>query len=280
MIKKKNRKPLVLVSDKLTPRQRAYARYRFHGHDPEQSYRMAGYNGDGRHQAYIRKLENKPKIRVFIQKLFDKSLGEYNDGLTSWERRFVDEYLIDFNRHRAVAAAGILTTNPGVMAGSMLRRPHVIEAIEKSEKERSIRTRITADRILQLLWTWANFDVRRLYDEKGNLKNIHELDGDCARAIRKIKQFAGSEYWTKKKKWKKGKIVEFIIEERKSAAELIGRHLEMFTDRIKGDFDSRIAGVLITRGISSPKEWKDECRNWEKTAPKMIPSGFKDGDDK
>lgn len=287
MLKKsKRRKPLHMASAKkivfsMTPRQRAYARYRYRGYDPEQAYRMAGYNGNGNHQAYLRKLENMPKIRSYIQKLFDENVNDSDDGLTVQERRFVEEYLIDFNRHRAIKEAGYPVMYPARMARHLLQRPDIIEAIEKREKERSLRTLITADRILHLLWTWATFDIRRLYDKDGNLKNVHELDSDSARTIRKIKQFAGSQYWNGKKRPKgyTGKVVEFVIEERKSAAELIGKHLEMFTDKIKGTLDARIAGVLVAPGIMDKDSWHKTGNEWREAIPEMIPDErFRDDD--
>lgn len=104
-------------------------------------------------------------------------------ALTPKQQRFVDEYLIDLNATQAATRAGYSARTANEQGSRLLANVSVRSAIEAAKKERSQRTQITADRVLQELARLAFVDVRRLYNEAGGMKMPHELDDDTAAAL-------------------------------------------------------------------------------------------------
>ena len=71
--------------------------------------------------------------------------------LTNKQERFVEEYLVDLNAKQASIRAGYSEKTAAEMGYENLTKPHVQECIQERMDERSTRTEITADRILQAL---------------------------------------------------------------------------------------------------------------------------------
>jgi hypothetical protein len=69
--------------------------------------------------------------------------------LTPKQKRFCEEYAIDFNGTQAAIRAGYSEHSAGIIASQNLTKLNVRNQIEKSIAEKSIRTEITADRVLQ-----------------------------------------------------------------------------------------------------------------------------------
>lgn len=69
-------------------------------------------------------------------------------------RRFADEYLVDLNGRAALERCGIKSPS-GKMVRRLLNDPDVREMIEARMEERSYRTSITADAVLERLWMEA-----------------------------------------------------------------------------------------------------------------------------
>ena len=68
--------------------------------------------------------------------------------LTNKQKIFVDEYLIDKNASRAARAAGYSEKTAFRAGQENMQKPAIIEAIQKAMDERSKRTNITADYVL------------------------------------------------------------------------------------------------------------------------------------
>ena len=71
--------------------------------------------------------------------------------LTEKQQRFVNEYLIDLNATQAAIRAGYKVDNARQTATENLAKPYISEAIEKALAERSRRTGINQDRVVQEL---------------------------------------------------------------------------------------------------------------------------------
>lgn len=97
--------------------------------------------------------------------------------------QFAHEYMIDRNATRAAIACGYGVKNARDSGHNTLHRPEVQALIQKLEAERLDRLKMTADEVLVGLARVAKFDVRKLYDENGNLKPVSELDDDTALAV-------------------------------------------------------------------------------------------------
>ena len=103
--------------------------------------------------------------------------------MTNAQKRFCDEYLIDLNATRAykVAYAKCKEDESANAASSrMLRNVKVQEYISEKQKEIEKRTEVTQDRVIKELAKIAFLDIRKLYTENGQLKNVADIDSDTA----------------------------------------------------------------------------------------------------
>lgn len=71
--------------------------------------------------------------------------------LTARQKRFVEEYLIDLNATQAAMRAGYSPRTAQWIGPQLLAKTHVSAAVQAKVGERSARTQITADWILQRL---------------------------------------------------------------------------------------------------------------------------------
>ncbi|MFQ9772226.1 MAG: terminase small subunit [Oscillospiraceae bacterium] len=69
--------------------------------------------------------------------------------MTKKQKRFVQEYLIDLNATQAAIRAGYSPDTAGSIGNENLKKPEIKAAIDKAEAERSKRTGINQDRVLQ-----------------------------------------------------------------------------------------------------------------------------------
>ena len=112
--------------------------------------------------------------------------------LTNAQKRFCDEYLIDLNATRAykVAYPKCKEDETANAASSrMLRNVKVQEYISEKQKEIEKRTEVTQDMVIKELAKIAFLDIRKLYTENGQLKNVADIDSDTAGAISSLETF-------------------------------------------------------------------------------------------
>lgn len=76
--------------------------------------------------------------------------------LTAKQARFCDEYLTDCNGTQAAIRAGYAATRAAETAHDLLRHVGVAARLVALQNERSARTRITAENVLEALWREAN----------------------------------------------------------------------------------------------------------------------------
>lgn len=148
------------------------------------------------------------------------------------QKRFVREFLIDRNATQAAIRAGYSAHSAAVCGSKMLKVPKIRAAIESAEAERSKRTEITADRVLQELWRIATSDIAKAFDEKGSLLPVHLMPPEARAALAGVEteelfEGQGEErvqtgLSRKVKHWDKVK-----------ALELAGKHLGMWRDKVE-----------------------------------------------
>ncbi|MDP4076233.1 terminase small subunit [Acidovorax sp. A1169] len=89
------------------------------------------------------------------------------------------------------------------------------------------RTGVTQDQIIRELSRIAFFDIRKIFNRDGSLKNVLDLDDDTAAAIGSIEMLdIGTD----------GQLVmskKFKTESKKAALELLGTHLGMFVKKFE-----------------------------------------------
>jgi phage terminase small subunit len=151
--------------------------------------------------------------------------------MTGKQKIFCDEYLICNNATEAAIKAGYSKKRAKEIGYQLLHNTTLSEHIEAKRKRLEIKSEITQERIIKEFGRIATFDVRKLFDEEGNLKKIVDLDDDTAAAI------AGVDISTF---FKKGMSQDEIIQEvtkkvkavdKKGALDSLARIRGMFNDK-------------------------------------------------
>lgn len=108
-------------------------------------------------------------------------------GLTKAEAKralFVEHYLANGgNATQAAISAGYAPRSAHVEGCKLLKNPNVAAQVAERTKTAVQEASLTTDRVLRELGCIVHFNPKKLLDEKGKLKSLHELDDDTARAI-------------------------------------------------------------------------------------------------
>ena len=151
--------------------------------------------------------------------------------MTKKQKRFVEEYLIDLNATQAAIRAGYSPHTAKDIGCENLAKPNISAAISLAMAERSKRTGINQDRVLQEL---ARIGFAKITDvvnpDTAKIRpDASEDDLACIQSI-KIKP---NEFGTER---------EVKLYDKKSALVDLGKHLGLFKDKmeITGDMDLNI----------------------------------------
>lgn len=130
----------------------------------------------------------------------DSGKRKPKDTLDARETIFRDEYLVDLNPYRAAKVAGYADSVARSSAFKWVKHPEVkpllYAQIQKALEGRSVRTQITADKVLERYWMMATADPNELTqvrhnncrhcngkDYKFQWKNEYEYEDALASAI-------------------------------------------------------------------------------------------------
>lgn len=147
------------------------------------------------------------------------------EKLAPKQQIFADEYLIDLNATRAykVAYKSCKKDEAASVNGcKLLRNAKVAVYIDKRMKERSERTAIDQDRVLQELAAIGFANITDFVTTDGHnveIKNTAEIEKNKLGAIAGIKWGANG--------------IEVKLNSKEKALELIGRHLGMWNDKVE-----------------------------------------------
>lgn len=94
-------------------------------------------------------------------------------ALNDKQRRFAEEYIVDLNATQAAIRAGYSAKTAKQQGQRLLTNVDVQRHLSAAQAERSKRTKVDADWVLQRLTEEAKADLADIYDENGNLKPIH-----------------------------------------------------------------------------------------------------------
>ena len=153
--------------------------------------------------------------------------------LTDKQARFVEEYLVDLNATQAAIRAGYSENTARQIGSENLAKPAIQAAIAEAMRERSERTRINADRVLQELARIGFADIRKLFtwdEEHAAYIPSRDLTEDEAAAISEvqtetIKVMLGEDLSETKVKLK------LKTYDKLGALDKLGRHLGLFVER-------------------------------------------------
>ncbi len=147
-------------------------------------------------------------------------------ALTAKQKRFVEEYLIDLNATQAAIRAGYSPRTAEQAASRMLSFVKVKEEIEKAMAERSKRTGISQDRVIQELARIAFVNPKNVIDTNSAsvLSSASEDDTACIQSV-KVKMSESDNGSSCER--------EVRLNDKLKALELLGKHLGMFTDKVE-----------------------------------------------
>jgi phage terminase small subunit len=107
-------------------------------------------------------------------------------ALSSKERRFVSEYLVDQNATKAAERAGYSVKTARQLGSRLLSKVNIQTALNKSLKKVEESNEITADRLDRALLALAEADIRKAFNADGTPKAIHDIPDDVAKAISSV----------------------------------------------------------------------------------------------
>lgn len=146
--------------------------------------------------------------------------------MTEKQKIFADEYLIDLNATRAymVAYPAVKKEKTAAAAAArLLRNVKVAEYIADRMKERQQRTEVTQDMVVKELAAIAFAKVTDYVEVRHGsvvvIKPTEDLSDHQIKAIAGIKEGANG--------------IEIKMNDKEKALELLGRHLGMWTDKVK-----------------------------------------------
>lgn len=138
--------------------------------------------------------------------------------LTTKQRVFVAEYLLDLNAREAAIRAGYSPRSAGHIAYNLLHRsPPVTEAIKEAMAARAERVNITAERVLKEFARIAFADIRRFTEwgpEGVKVKSFTTLSDDDAAAVAEVHAVSSA-----------GGKPKIKLHDKKAALVMIARHL-------------------------------------------------------
>ncbi len=158
------------------------------------------------------------------------------------DRRFVEEYLIDFNGNQAAIRAGIPKKGARVTASRLLARANIQAAIAEQSKKLSQKLELTAERVLMELARISFSDKRKLFGKRGQLLKPHEWDDDTAAAVAAVD-------------FENNKI---RMHSKTEALNLAGRYLKLFKEDAPVQPQAGMYVLLApaTAAPLTPDEWK------------------------
>lgn len=131
--------------------------------------------------------------------------------LTAKQKRFVSEYLIDLNATQAAIRAGYSEKTAAVIGAENLKKPNIADAVRQAMEKREKRAEISQDEVIQ--------DLRELRDICMGRKAIKIMT-----IVKNAREGTAEPVETE------GKMFEPAAANR--SLELLGKHLNMFTDKV------------------------------------------------
>lgn len=147
--------------------------------------------------------------------------------LNSKHKRFIEEYLKDFNGTKAAIRTGYSPKTAAVQASQLLRNPNVKEHLEKRDKEITEGLKLSSSRTLKEIIKLAFFDARKFYTDNGNLRDIQDLEDAEAAAL------AGVETIRRKNGEETDTIDKIKFSDRRGALELLSKIQGMHVDKLE-----------------------------------------------
>jgi phage terminase small subunit len=189
--------------------------------------------------------------------------------LTTKQRRFVDEYLLDMNASAAARRAGYGDRSADRHGSFLTRRPNVAAAIEARLAERRARLQVNAERVIAELARIAFVDIGRIMDwtkKDSALKPSGEISPDDRAAIQEIAVV----------KRNGGLATRVILYDKERALEVLCRYIGLFRpgafkveppkyseelrERLRAMIDRKVAERVDEARAADRRAWEAEAQ--------------------
>lgn len=157
--------------------------------------------------------------------------------LTDKQKEFVRQYLVDLNATQAAVRAGYSVKTAYRQGADLLQKTSIREAIEKAQAKRARRVEVTQDYVLSNLVEVVERTMQRapVTDRKGE-----QVTDEEGRAV-----------WT------------FDAKGANRALELLGKHLGIFTDKVRAEVSGPdggpVASEIVVRFVEPDGEQSGEA---------------------
>jgi phage terminase small subunit len=193
-----------------------------------------------------------------------------NKKLTLKQKMFVAEYLVDVNATAAALRAGYSKKTAYSIGQENLKKPEIQAALQAKIQKVEQKTDISIERVLKEYARLGFFDPRKLFNDDGSPKGIHELDDDTAAAIAGLDVMEIYEGKGEDRQFV-GYLKKYKLADKKGNLDSIGKHLGMFIDKqeVTGPDGGPISVAISRVAGMTPEERKaalEEIRKQEELA--------------
>ena len=151
--------------------------------------------------------------------------------LTAQQKRFCDEYLVDYNGTQAAIRAGYAKNSAKVQASKLLTNPNVSSYLGSKHKKISDKLEISAERTLLEIARIAYTPSTAFYDKDGRLLPMHELGPDAAACLA---GFEVEELWgfdgSLDGKTQLGEVKKYKRFDKNRSLEMLAKHFKLYVD--------------------------------------------------
>ena len=170
--------------------------------------------------------------------------------LTDKQLRFIDEYLVDYNRTQAALRAGYSPKSARYLGAHLHRHPRILEEIERRKQLLSEKMELTEDEILEHQQAIARANMFDYIDaiEKGDMTSISRELGRCIKRL----TISDNQF---------GKRITIELYDKLAALEFLAKTMGMLDkDRGKDEapFKVLVIGSRPTEGEVNPGDRKGD----------------------
>lgn len=186
--------------------------------------------------------------------------------LTPKEQLFVAEYLACLNGTKAAINSGYAPRSANVTACRMLTKAHINLAIAEGLRRLIDKPISEAERVIKEALVLAYSDIRKAFNDKGQLLDVKDLPDDLAGAVSSVEiterqTLSGAIEYTKKLRfWDKP-----------SALTLLGKYHKILTEKLEVSGDVRVISLADARKMS-PEQLADAAQDIARQAEELAKS--------